>query len=416
MEICKSKYEQQKYYLWLQNVLGVGYNLSRVFSVFESPEEVYESSSNDLKLSGVFDMSAVNRITEGKELAFSKALEIIQECEKDDINILTPNMREYPARLLEIPDFPAALFVQGDKDLLSWPLSVSIVGTRKPLSGAVVATEALSRALSSAGFSVVSGGALGIDTAAHVGALCGSGKTVLVLGCGIGSDYLSAQKPLRKAVAENGALVSELPPRTAPVKYTFPKRNRIIAALSLGTIVMDAGIKSGSLITAKAAMSYNKDVFATSPFEVGSTNEGCKELLKDGAIKVSSAMDVVKEYLSAYAEYIEIENSVDLTLDISKMNRREYLVDAGAGIERYKRELASGVVPRMNRTEKVHKDMSGLSQDAKDVLSAFSGKPLSVNELVSMNNYPMGTLLGILTELQISGYLEMLPNAKYIVK
>lgn len=411
---CQKDYKN--YFIWLQKTLGIGYNLARVFSVFSSPEEIYLAKYEELKLSGVFDMSAIEKIVSNQKDGLSQVEKVILECENNNIEILTPDMSEYPSNLLEIDDYPAVLYVQGQKDLLSWPLSISIVGTRKPLSSAVVATEALSRALASAGFSIVSGGALGIDTAAHIGALCNGGKTVCVLGCGINSDYLSSQKPLRAAVSKSGLLISELPPKTAPVKYTFPKRNRIIAALSLGTIVMDAGIKSGSLITAKAAMNYNRDVFATSPFEIGSSNEGCKQLLKDGAIKVSSAFDVVNEYLSTYAEYIDIENSVDLFLELSKINSRENLEDAGAGIESYKTQLSSGIVPKIKKLDHAELDTGSLSKEAVDIFSAFSDKPLSVNELACIKKYPMGTLLGALTELQLNGFLQMLPNAKYFVK
>jgi DNA processing protein len=202
--------------------------------------------------------------------------------------------RRYPPLLLESPGAPACLFVRGDVDCLSMP-QLAVVGSRNPTVGGVDTAQAFSASLARAGLTITSGLALGIDSAAHRGALTAGGKTVAVMGTGLARVYPASNRELAHRIADCGALVSEFPLDAPPRREHFPQRNRIIAGLSLGTLVVEAAVKSGSLITARLAADYGREVFAL-PGSIHSPQaKGCHALIKQGAKLVEMAEDIVEE-------------------------------------------------------------------------------------------------------------------------
>lgn len=221
---------------------------------------------------------------------------------KQKYRIVTPADKDYPALLREIPNPPETLSLLGDFRDWHKP-AVAIVGTRKATSYGLQAARALGRELASAGITVVSGLALGIDAEAHRGALEGCGSTVAVLGSGINMIYPATNRPLaEQIIKKGGAIVSEFPPDLAPERWTFPQRNRIIAGLSHVTLVVEAPEKSGALITAYLALEYNREVAAL-PGEITSLNsQGTNKLIKLGAAIIRSADDVL-ELLGLAAPY-----------------------------------------------------------------------------------------------------------------
>ncbi len=198
----------------------------------------------------------------------------------------------YPAMLRDTASAPAALFVDGEASLL-WMPQVAVVGSRSASSNGLATTRRFSRALAQAGFTITSGMADGIDGAAHAAALDAGGRTIAVLGTGPDLVYPRKHRELAARIAAEGALVSEFPPGTSARADHFPRRNRIIAGLALGTLVVEAGLKSGSLITARQANEQGRDVFAIP----GSINtplaRGCHQLIRDGAVLCESADDIV---------------------------------------------------------------------------------------------------------------------------
>jgi DNA processing protein len=211
-----------------------------------------------------------------------------------DIHAIAWADAAYPAQLREIPDPPIVLWVRGDAKLLPQP-SVAIVGSRDATPSGVAAARLLGRGLAEAGLLIVSGLARGIDGAAHRGALEGGGGTVGVLGCGADVTYPREHEKLYAEIAERGALVTELPPGMPPLPNHFPLRNRIISGLSLAVIVIEASEKSGSLITAKAALDQGRDVLVVPGGIASGRYRGSHALIKDGAPLVETVEDVLRE-------------------------------------------------------------------------------------------------------------------------
>jgi len=200
----------------------------------------------------------------------------------------------YPAALSAIPDPPPVLWLRGNPEALS-PRAVAIVGSRAGSPYALAVAERLAADLASRGLLVISGLARGVDSAAHRGALAGQGATLAVLGCGADVIYPAEHRELAKQIADRGAIVSELVPGTPPQKQFFPLRNRIISGLSRAVLIVEAGEKSGSLITARCALEQGREVLAVPGNVLSGRNRGGHALIKDGAKIVESADDILEE-------------------------------------------------------------------------------------------------------------------------
>ena len=208
--------------------------------------------------------------------------------------IVTLADSQYPKQLLEIPDPPPLLYVQGDVGLLA-AASLAVVGSRNATPQGTANAEAFARSLSAAGLTIVSGLALGVDTAAHRGGLAGSASTVAVLGTGIDVAYPKQNESLAAEIAARGAVVSEFPLGTPPLAGNFPRRNRLISGLSRGCLVVEAALASGSLITAKLAAEQGREVFAIPGSIHSPLSKGAHALIKQGAKLVESAQEVLEE-------------------------------------------------------------------------------------------------------------------------
>ena len=214
--------------------------------------------------------------------------------QKEGINLLCLDDPQYPANLAAIPDPPAVLFVKGSlepRDLVS----VAVVGSRAASPMGLIFTERLCGDLARAGVTIVSGLAVGIDSAAHRGALKAQGRTLAVLGCGLDVDYPRGNAKLRREIAESGAILTEFPLGTPPAPGHFPMRNRIISGLALGVVVVEAAHRSGSLITARLALEQGREVFAVPGMAQHYRSVGPHRLLKQGAKLVESAEDILEE-------------------------------------------------------------------------------------------------------------------------
>lgn len=200
----------------------------------------------------------------------------------------------YPGLLRRIASPPPVLFVRGDPDLL-WAPQLAIVGSRQATAGGLATAADFAGALVERGFVITSGLAVGIDAAAHAGALASGGRTIAVLGTGLDRIYPARHAALAERIAAAGALVSEFPPRSEPRREHFPRRNRIIAGLSLGTLVVEAGIASGSLSTARLAADMGREVYAIPGSIHNPVARGCHQLIREGAKLVESVQEVVDE-------------------------------------------------------------------------------------------------------------------------
>ena len=222
----------------------------------------------------------------------------VQAAKRAGARYLFHDSSEYPALLAQQEDAPPILILRGDSGLLARP-AVAVVGARNASAGAVKLARDFAAGLAEAGFAVVSGLARGIDGAAHRGALSASGATIGVIASGIDVTYPPEHRDLQEEVATQGLLLAEQPPGTEPLARHFPSRNRIIAGLAAGTLVVEAAPKSGSLITARLAGEAGREVMAIPGSPLDSRSRGCNQLIRDGAVLVQSPEDVI-ELLSGF--------------------------------------------------------------------------------------------------------------------
>lgn len=247
-------------------------------------------------------------------------------------DFVTINDNRYPHLLRTISNPPSALFLHGDIELLDLP-QIAVVGSRTPShSGAETARE-FARYLGKAGFTITSGLALGIDTQAHQGALDSQAATIAVTGTGLDRVYPAKNRDLAHKIAESGLLISEFPPGTPPTPANFPRRNRIISGLSIGTLVVEAALKSGSLITARTAGEQGREVFAIPGSIHNPLARGCHRLIREGAKLVETGQDLIEELSGLLSDFVEESNSPETThlsqeTTTDNDNEQQLLLDA----------------------------------------------------------------------------------------
>jgi len=296
-----------------------------------------------------------------------------------DIIVLTRYDESYPQWLQEIAQPPWVLYLKGRMELLKRP-SLSIVGTREPTAGGRSFTEKLSEQLSFYGVTIVSGLARGIDSKAHEAALRGKGSTIAVLPTPINSCYPPENRNLFRRIGEDGLLLTETPPGTKLHPGQFPQRNRIIAGLSQGTIVIEGAAKSGSLITAGQALEMNREIFAVPGSPSSPKSEGPNGLIKRGEAKLITCVNDIVEELPWLPEAIE-----------------QCLGDAG-----------SEQSDRINQT-------SQLTPEELSIIRLLQDQPLSINEIHELSRIPFGHLNALLLNLCIKRKIGLQPGALYIV-
>ncbi|MGD9503367.1 MAG: DNA-processing protein DprA [Syntrophobacteraceae bacterium] len=288
--------KRQTAWLTLALTPGLGNrSILRLVKRFGSPEAALNASEKELEaVAGLRGKALAALARKETTIPPQKEWEAIQ---RQGFRLLCLDDPEYPANLAAIPDPPAILYISGapePRDLVS----VSVVGSRAASPAGIVFTEGLCRDLAARGVVIVSGMAVGIDAAAHRGAVKAGGRTLGVLGCGLDVDYPRANGELKKRIAENGVLYSEFPLGTPPAPGHFPMRNRIISGLGLGVVVVEAANKSGSLITARLALEQGREVFAVPGQARSFRSVGTHQLLREGAKLVETAEDILEEIRS----------------------------------------------------------------------------------------------------------------------
>jgi DNA processing protein len=287
--------EETFHWLALSLISGVGCILfKRLLDRFKTPEAVFRASKADLLSVEGLGEKVAGEIQRGPfEKIVERELYLI---EKVGATIVTFQDENYPRRLKDIYDPPPLLYVRGTLKADD-ELAVSIVGSRKTTSYGRWITEKIAWDLVHHGITIVSGMARGIDTVAHQGAISGAGRTLAVLGCGVDVVYPPENRNIFGQIIDHGAVLSEFPMGAPPEGSHFPKRNRIISGLSIGVVVVEAGKRSGSLITANCALEQGRDVFAV-PGNVGAEgSRGTNQLIKQGAKLVESTDDILEEIL-----------------------------------------------------------------------------------------------------------------------
>lgn len=315
--------ESLRQYIALNHSQGIGpISFTESLQNFDQDiSRIFTASANILKEVGLNE----RQIKGIKNAPWDKADEILAWAQDEHHHILTCIDPNYPNLLQELTDKPPILYLSGDADLLNTP-QIAIVGSRTATPSGIQIAQHFASHLAKSGITITSGMALGIDTASHQGALNAQGKTIAVTGTGLDRIYPSKNKKIAYEIYERGLLVSELALGTNPSKGNFPKRNRIISGLSLGTLIVEATEKSGSLITAYNAIEQGREVFAIPGSIHNPHAKGCHQLIKNGAKLVDQASDIIEELSSLLGFIADNDNQTDsIAINEEKLDG-EYLL------------------------------------------------------------------------------------------
>jgi len=318
----------------------------------------------------------------------------LERAETYGAGVIARNDPDFPERLLQIPACPVVLYVLGDLSAAERPC-VALVGTRSMSEYGRKAAESLGRGLGSSGITVVSGMAKGVDTVAHKSCIEAGGKTIAVQGCGICNTYPPENRELKEIIAANGAVVSEFAPDAASQSSYFPIRNRIISGLSLGVCVVEAAARSGTSITANFALEQGRDVFAVPADVFRSTSKGTFRLLRQGAIPVSCAGDIIEEYRPLYGDLIRPEPAHE------------------ASAKPYQPSEQLWQEPSHEEGPRWREMPEDLSDHARAVYSILSRTPLFADDISSMTGLPASETAAALTELELSGLVKPVSGRRF---
>jgi len=360
--------QQLKYWLAWNKISDIGpKRFYKLIKYFGTAENAWKAKSEEI--SEVLNLShkISSRICEEKNnIDLNRELDLL---DRYKTKILTIEDDLYPENLREIYDPPPLIYFKGNiiKDDKK---SISIVGSRKASYYGKIVAENLSKDLASVGLTIISGMARGIDTVAHRGALSVNGRTIAVLGCGIDYIYPPENRRLAREIEESGAIITEFPFSTLPEKQNFPRRNRIISGLSLGTVVVEAAEKSGALITADFALEQGREVFAV-PGNITSTlSRGTHNLIKQGAKLVSNYHDILEEL--------------------------------------------STIVEQKPEQQKININQYSLSEEEKIIYEIINNEPIQIDEIIEESKLSASKVSEILLNLELKDLIKEIEGKKFI--
>jgi len=298
---------------------------------------------------------------------------------------------EYPAPLREIPDAPEVLHVRGGL-VREDALAVAVVGSRRATPYGLGIAEEIGAALASRGVTVVSGLARGIDSAAHAGALRAGGRTIAVLGCGVDVIYPPENRRLAEDIERRGALVSQFAPGTPPLAHHFPIRNRVIAGLALGVVVVEATEQSGALITARLAAELGREVMAVPGRVTSAQSRGAHALLKDGAVLVEDGEDVIDALPTRWRACVK------------PTDRREH----GTAPRR------DHLTPGQHAARNIEAHDQGQDHDRRRLLDAVGEEPVTIDDVIEKSGLGSARAAGLLLELELQGRIRQIEGKRFV--
>lgn len=363
------------YWVWLSSLYRITPGKRKtLLDFFGDPKSIWEASEDDLKSVPFMTAVMLEQLTNKKYRANAEAN--LEKLQKHNIHVVKINDESYPYHLKNIFDPPVVLYVKGS--IRKTQNLIAVVGSRKATDYGLSMAKSLSFELASAGFTVVSGMARGVDTYAHKGALKSKGDTIAVLGCGPDVVYPPENKSLMKDIADSGAVISEYLPGTQPKPYFFPARNRIISGVSKGVVVIEAGERSGSLITVNFALEQGREVFAV-PGNIDNNNSiGTNRLIKDGAKIVTGVDDILEEINSPSC--------------VNYNNLNEY------------------------KNSKSILDFYGLGKEEKTVTKCLLTEPMNVDMIAKRCGMSVDTVNSVLISLKIKGIVNQSDGKLFEVK
>lgn len=371
-------FDNRESWLHLLNTPGLGFaRIQKLLNLFGSATEILKQ--NNFPAEFKVPQKALQHLRQATLDDISLELNWL---DKPNNHLLTIEDALYPPQLLQSNDPPAALFVKGDVNALLLP-QLAVVGSRNASQSGLNNTQAFCYDLARKGMVITSGLAAGIDTQAHQAAVDAEGQTIAVMGTGINMIYPKNNQQLAKTIANQGAVISELPFNTPPHAHNFPRRNRIIAGLALGTLVVEATNKSGTLITARLTMENNRPVMAIPGSIHNPMAKGCHHLIKQGAKLVESAQDILEELSPNIAML-----SDQLTSNLNA--------------------LEQSTLEKSSSTPNIE-----LSETQQHIFQRIDFHPVSFDAIVEQTGLPSSTIASDLLILELSGMIEKLPGAKY---
>ena len=347
------------------------------------------------------------------------ASETLRRCGELDVQLVTMQDAVYPERLRNIPDPPSVLYVRGRLPAVDAEPVIAVVGTRKCTPYGVKMASTIGYELCSGGAIVCTGLADGIDSRAAEGALMAGGTVIGVLGVAINEVYPKCNARLYDDVAAAGALVSEYPPDAKGSRSWFPERNRIMAGLSVGAVVVEAPARSGALITAHRALDYGRDVFAVPGNTDAPNSRGCNQLLREGAILAEHGRDVLREYAARFPDKLVLDGRTGIPAELALP---EETAKAEAA-KPPKEKKAAGFFKFRVRTRRpeepkagvpvLAQQLKGLSEPKLKIVSAMTRPDMHVDDIVDLSRLPAAEVLSELTMLQIKGCVSQGPGKRF---
>jgi len=353
--------------LGLSLIPGIGeVRFNRLLKHFKRVSDVFNAEVEVLAEVGRISRKMAESIKRGYDCA--EVQKILAKLSNAGIKIVTMEDADYPGKLREIYDPPPVLYFAGDMPSANAP-SVAVIGSRKASSYGKSMTERITAELVAAGMVIVSGFARGIDYVAHSTAIENRGKTIAVMGCGLDIIYPSENKQLYEKIIRSGCAITEFKPGTPPEAGNFPKRNRIISGISAGVVIIEAAQKSGALLTARHALDQGREVFAVPGPANSASSEGTNKLIKSGAKMTTSVADILEELRIQFK------------------------------------------TPPISQSEK--RKMESLDGDQKLIYQNLDENGVQIDRLAALVSVAMPKLLGLLLEMELSGYVRTLPGKRY---
>lgn len=368
------------YWVWFANRVSHRNKYAReLFLKYKDPKIIYDMSYTELLKLSIPDSRLIEKLAD-KNL--EKETDIINICSEKGYNIFPYNHKNYPERFREIVDFPYVIYHRGNIYNFKDSFAISVVGTRKSSCYGDETAYNLARELAECGAIIVSGMALGIDGYAHKGAMSVDKPTVAILGSGIDVIQPYTNRAIYDYMLVNGAVYSEYPPGTPGLPGNFPVRNRLISALSVGVVVVEAELKSGSLITAECALEQGKDVFAVPNTLKNPKGKGTNNLIKNGAYIVTSSDDIMDEYKDKFI--IEKSNDEKTSSDSYKA-KAEFFIGS----------------------------LSNITPLEAEILNSLKDMPLTADSIINFTGLPVEKVVAAMTILEIKDAVKTVSGNKF---
>ncbi len=400
--------EETKSLVHLSIIPGVGYqSIQRLLVAFGSAGRALDATREELARVEGLSLNASQQLIRGKtRVSVDEELELV---DAHNCHLVTIKDSAYPTLLKEIADPPPLLYVRGELGEPDTP-SITLVGTRSPTNYGKTISRQLSQQLAENGVTVVSGFARGIDTCAHQGALQANGRTIAVLGNGLSQIYPDENRDLADEIVESGALISEFPMSVPPFPKNFPRRNRLVSGMSSGTVVVEASVRSGSLITARHAAEQGREVFAVPGQIFSKQSKGSHQLINQGAKLINSIDDIWEAFPDRRLTSSIAATPAQLTFD-STISSWEH-TNSNPSSDVPNRTSSTGSVGTPAAESSIQSTPE-LSADEQAVLEAIEVPSSHIDQIARTTELPMNKVSGTLVMLELKGIVQQMPGKQF---